>query len=229
MKSVRSFLPLVCGVVFCAAIPLYWISRSVFTLICGAMFLFVFISVIVTVFSAIIISIYEFFSKLFSAPKCPNCAKAIEKKATRCPHCESSLTEEKPEKETEKKPQKEMDPELYAHVRTFVAEQWLTSAEKLNPDTLLFDLGIAGDDGYELLEAFCEKFEIQNTSEINPYEYFGGEGCCDLFQGYVDLYYLLFDREKLKEAEEGDCFTPLYLRDLVKSAEAKRWIPPEIT
>ena len=129
MKSVRSFLPLVCGVVFCAAIPLYWISRSVFTLICGAMFLFVFISVIVTVFSAIIISIYEFFSKLFSAPKCPNCAKAIEKKATRCPHCESSLAEEKPQKETEKKPQEEMDPELYAHVKTFVAEQWLTSAE----------------------------------------------------------------------------------------------------
>ena len=220
MKSVRSFLVLVCGVVLCTTIPLYWISRSVFALICGAMVLFLFISLIVTVFSAIIISIYEFFSKLFSVPKCPNCAKAIEKKATRCPHCESSLTEEKP--------QKEMDPELYARVKTFVAEQWLTSEEKLNPDTLLFDLGIAGDDGYELLEAFCEKFEIQNTSEINPYEYFGGEGC-NLFQGYVDLYYLLFDREKLKETEEADCFTPLYLRDFIKSAEAKKWIPPEAT
>lgn len=220
MKSVRSFLVLVCGVVLCTTIPLYWISRSVFALVCGVMVLFLFISLIVAVFSAIIISIYEFFSKLFSAPKCPNYAKAIEKKAIRCPYCKSALTEEKP--------REEMDPELYARVKTFVVEQWLTSEEKLNPDTLLFDLGIAGDDGYELLEAFCEKFEIQNTSEINPYAYFGGEGC-NLFQGYVDLYYLLFDREKLKEVEEADCFTPLYLRDLVKSAEAKRWIPPEAT
>jgi hypothetical protein len=135
------------------------------------------------------------------------------------------LAQEKPQEETEKKPQKEMDSELYARVKVFVAEQWLTSEEKLSPDTLLIDLGIAGDDGYELLEAFCEKFEIQNTSEMNPYEYFGGEGY-NLFQGYVELYYLLFDREKLKAA---DCFTPLYLRDLVKSAEAKRWIPPEAT
>lgn len=224
MKSVRSFLVLVCGVVLCTTIPLYWISRSIFALICGAMVLFLLISLIVTVFSAIIISIYEFFLKLFSAPRCPNCAKAIEKKAIRCPHCEISLTEEKPQE----KPQKEMDPELYARVKTFVAKQWLTSEEKLNPDTLLLDLGIAGDDGYELLEAFCEKFEIENTSEINPYEYFGGEGC-NLFQGYVDLYYLLFHREKLKEVEEANCFTPLYLRDLVKSAEGKKWIPPERT
>ena len=191
--------------------------KAFFLLVCGAMVLFLFISLIATVFSAIIISIYEFFSKLFSAPKCPDCAKAIEKKATGCPHCESALAEEKP--------QEEMDPELYARVKTFMAEQWLTSEEKLNPDTLLIDLGIVGDDGYELLEAFCEKFEIQNTSEINHYEYFGGEGC-NLFQGYVDLYYLLFHREKLREA---DCCTPLYLRDLVKSAEVKRWIPPEGT
>ena len=217
MKSVRSFWVLVCGVLLCTTILLYWISRSVFVLVCGAMVLFLFISLIVTVFSAIIISIYELFLKLFSAPKCPNCAKAIEKKATGCPHCESSLTEEKP--------QKEMDPELYALVKTFVAEQNLISEEKLNPDTLLIDLGIAGDDGYELLETFCEEFDIQNTCEINPYEYFGGEGG-NLFQGYVDLYYLLFHREKLREA---DCCTPLYLRDLVKSAEVKRWIPPEGT
>ena len=35
------------------------------------------------------------------------------------------------------------------------------SEEELTPDThLVDDLGIAGDDGYELLEAFCETFEI---------------------------------------------------------------------
>ena len=83
------------------------------------------------------------------------------------------------------------------------------------------DLGIAGDDGYELLEAFCEEFEIQNMSEIDPYEYFGPEGV-DALEILLFFYYLIFDREKLTES----C-TPLTLRDLVKSAEAKRWIPPE--
>ena len=123
----------------------------------------------------------------------------------------------------EEQPQEEMNPELLARVKTLVAEQRCISAEELTPDTLLADdLGIAGDDGYELLEEFCEMFEIENMSEINPYEYFGPEGF-DLFEIYVELYDWVFKRK-----ERGDSgITPLYLRDLVKSAEAKKWIPPE--
>lgn len=121
------------------------------------------------------------------------------------------------------------DYEIFARVKAFVAKQVCVSAEKLNPDTLLADdLGIAGDDGYELLEAFCEEFEIQNMSEIDHTEYFGTEGCDLLIIPYylvLDLYYLVFDREKLRE-ELGHSGMPLTLRDLVKSAEAKRWIPP---
>ena len=182
-------------------------------------FLFFAITAVLNVLWMVIGVFYAIFCKLFSRPKCPNCAKTIGKRTIRCLYCGSALGE--------KRPQEEMNPELYARVKAFVAEQWLTSEEKLTADThLADDLGIAGDDGYDLLEAFCEEFEIQNTSEIEPYEYFGPEAW-DPFYVYVLLYHWVFDREKLNEPYHS--LTPLYLRDLVKSAEAKRWIPPEAT
>ena len=187
--------------------------KSFILFLFGAVVLVYGISFILAVFYVVIGVVY----RLFSSPKCPNCAKAIRRKAIRCPRCRSSLTEEKP--------QEEINPELYARVKAFVAEQWLMSEEELTPDTLLADdLGIAGDDGYELLEAFCEEFEIQNRNEIDHTEYFGTEGCNPL-EMYVLLYDLVFNREKRKGSDE----TALTLRDLVKSAEAKKWIPPEAT
>ena len=118
-------------------------------------------------------------------------------------------------------------PFLNTRVKALIAEQTWVSEEELTPDThLADDLGIAGDDGYELLEAFCETFEIENMSEIEPYDYFGPEAL-DPFYVYVLLYYWVFNREKLNEPYYS--LKPLYLRDLVKSAEAKRWIPPEAT
>ena len=149
-------------------------------------------------------------------PKCSNCAKRIGEETIRCPRCGSLLREEQP--------QEELNPELYARIKTLVVEQTgLGSEEELTPEThLADDLGIAGDDGYELLEAFCEEFEIQNMEEIEPAEYFGIEGGPNPFEIYLFLYDLVFDREKQRYS-----FSPLYLRDLVKSAEAKRWLPPE--
>ena len=176
------------------------------------------ITIILNVLYVVIGLFYELFSYLFSPPKCPNCAKVVRKKAIRCPSCGNPLKE----KPTQDEPET-MNAELYARVKAFVAEWWRTPEEKLTPEThLADDLGIAGDDGYELLEAFCKEFEIQNMSEINPYDYFDTEGC-NAFGIYVELYYLVFDRKKLNDPG----ITPLYLRDLVKSAEAKRWIPSE--
>ena len=181
------------------------------------------ITLIVNVLYMVIEGFYEFFSR----PKCPNCAGAIGKRTIRCLYCGSALGKKRSQKEI-----KNMDPELYARVKAFVAEETGVSPKKftkLTSDTDLFEgLGIAGDDGYDLLEAFCEAFEIENMSEINPYKYFGPEGC-NLFHVYIDLYYLVFDREKLQKLKDTDSLTPLCLRDLVKSAEAKRWIPPEAT
>ena len=121
-----------------------------------------------------------------------------------------------------------MNDELYERVKAFIAEKTRVSPKKLakfTPDTQLSnDLGIDGDDGVELIAAFCEEFNIQNTSEIDLTKHFAPEGC-NPFGIFVFLYYLMFDIEKLREEPNGDI--PIMLRDLVKSAEAKRWIPPQ--
>ncbi|RKU19264.1 hypothetical protein C6500_11230 [Candidatus Poribacteria bacterium] len=190
-----------------------FILLGVGALFCGITFVLYVLCAMIGVF-------YAIFCKLFSRPKCSNCAKAIGKRTISCLYCGSALGE--------KGPQEEMNPELYARVKAFVAEETRVSSKKLTkltPDTDLSEgLGIAGDDGYDLLEAFCEEFEIQNTCEIDPYEYFGPEGC-NPFYIYVLLYDLVFDREKLSDPGQ----TSLTMRDLVKSAEARRWIPPEAT
>ena len=192
--------------------------KSVILVVFGVLLIFVGVTLILNVLfvaiSAVLYVAALLFYALFSLRECPHCSKAIRKNAIRCPRCGSSLIEEKP--------QEELNPGLYARVKALVVEQTGASEKKINPDARLEDdLGITGDDGYELLEAFCEEFEIQNMCEIDPYEYFAPEGC-NPFEVYVALYHLIFDREKLDDSR-----TPLTLRDLVKSAEAKRWIPPE--
>ena len=179
--------------------------------------LFFCISVAASTVLYVIMFLCWLFYHLFFAPKCSNCAKRVGEETLRCPRCRSLLKEEQP--------QKEMNPELYARVKTLVIEQTgFVSEEKLTPEThLADDLGIAGDDGYELFEAFCEEFEIQNMSEIKPSKYFGTEGGPNPFLIYVFFYDLVFGRKELKDTDSS---VPLYLRDLVKSAEAKRWIPP---
>ena len=194
--------------------------ESLIFLFLGVGVLFCGITFVLYVLCAMVGVFYAIFCKLFSRPKCSNCAKAIGKRMIKCLYCGSALGE--------KRPQEEMNPELYARVKAFVAEDTRVSSKKLTkltPDTDLFEgLGIAGDDGYELLEAFCEEFDIQDMSEINPYEYFGPEAW-NPFEIYVVLYDWVFKRKKC-----GDFgITALYLRDLVKSAEARRWIPPETT
>ena len=189
--------------------------KSIILFLCFAGILFCGITAIVNVLYLVIGTLYA----LFSRPKCSNCTKRVGKETIRCPHCGSALGE--------KRPQEEIDPELYTRVKVLVAEQALVSEEELTLDThLTEDLRLSGDDGYELLEAFCETFGIQNMSEIEPYDYFGPEAW-DPFYVYVLLYYWVFNREKLNEPYYS--LKPLYLRDLVKSAEAKRWIPPEAT
>ena len=194
--------------------------KSVILVVFGVLLLFFGVTFILTlsfmVISVVLYAATRLFYTLSSLRKCPHCSKAIRKTAIRCPRCGSSPIEEEL--------QEELNPELYARVKTFVAEFWSTPEEKLKPGTLLADdLGIAGDDGYELLEAFCEKFEIQNICEIDSSEYFGTEGF-NPFEIYVMLYYWIFDKEKF---DNYGIDTSLTLRDLVKSAEAKRWISPE--
>ncbi|MBI1926411.1 DUF1493 family protein [Candidatus Poribacteria bacterium] len=115
-----------------------------------------------------------------------------------------------------------MNDTILARVKAFVAEHHRIAEKKFNPDTrLLEDLGIDGDDGVELIEAFCEEFEI-DPSTIHISEYFGPEGCDLIGSLFGFLYDLLFDKEKLRSTS-----TPITLHDLAESAQAKRWIPPQ--
>lgn len=189
--------------------------------------LFFYISIAASTVLYVIMFLYWLFHHLFLAPKCFNCTKRITEETLRCRRCGSLLREEQS--------QEELNPELYARIKTLVVEQTgLATEEELTPEThLADDLGIAGDDGYELLEAFCEEFDIENMEEIEPSEYFGTEGGPDPFAIYVFLYDLVvflyglvFDRKKVKYTDSS---SPLYLRDLVKSAEAGRWLPPKAT
>jgi len=63
---------------------------------------------------------------------------------------------------------------LKAEVIALVQEQ--TGAKKVKLSSRLFeDIGVAGDDGVELLEEFAERFEVDVT-KCSPGRYFGGEG-----------------------------------------------------
>lgn len=123
-----------------------------------------------------------------------------------------------------------MNDEIFARVKAFVAEHHRIAEKKFNPDTrLVEDLGIDGDDAVELIEAFCEEFEIEDMSDFNFSNYFGPEGCNPIGDIFGSLYCLLFDRSKTLGTEEKLRATPVpvTLRDLAESAEAKRWIPPQ--
>ena len=114
-----------------------------------------------------------------------------------------------------------MNDELYTRVKDFLVEHAPVSEEELTPDTRLFhDLRIDGDDGGELLEAFCEAFDIRNMSEMDLSVYFGPEGGNPLDFLFDLLFALWFGRSRFQ-------LVPITLRDLVDSAEAKRWIPPQ--
>ncbi len=116
-----------------------------------------------------------------------------------------------------------MNDEIFARVKAFVAEHHRIAEKKFNPDTrLVEDLGIDGDDAVELIEAFCDEFEIQDMSDFNFSNYFGPEGCDLIGSLFGFLYDLLFDKEKLRSTS-----TPITLHDLAESAEAKRWKPPQ--
>lgn len=72
-----------------------------------------------------------------------------------------------------------MDPsdECLAEVQCFVAEFLNESIERVVPGTRLSeDLGVDGDDAYELMEAFAERYDV-DLSDFRFHEHFGDEGC----------------------------------------------------
>ena len=112
-----------------------------------------------------------------------------------------------------------MNKELYSRIEAFVRDQLWEPKGGLHPETrLLHDMGVAGQDGYEFMEAYAAKFDV-DLSGFNLREYFGDEGvgCLPLIP-FRWLYLKLFAPERL--------VTPaVALRDLTEWAEAGAWHP----
>jgi hypothetical protein len=110
-----------------------------------------------------------------------------------------------------------MDEELYRCIEAFVREQLWEPKGGLRPETrLLHDIGAAGLDGYEFMEAYAAEFDVDLTG-FNFRQHFGDEGLgCLPLAPFHWLYLRLFDPERL-------VIPAVTLRDLTRWAEAGAW------
>jgi acyl carrier protein len=104
---------------------------------------------------------------------------------------------------------------LEAEIKGLVARTAAVRPEQLTPDTrLLQDIGVDGDDGWELIAALGEQFGV-DLSPFRPDLHFGPEG-----DGFV-----LWLRRLLRL--EPSRFVPITVGDLVAAARSGRWLTPD--
>jgi len=107
---------------------------------------------------------------------------------------------------------------MESEVIAFVAEFTGVKIEKISPESLINDeLGVDGDDGSELLEEFTKRFSV-DISTINEV-YFGSEGISPL-----TVLLLPFNLVGWLLGYRPKGFTPLPVKQLIKSAEAGQWV-----
>jgi hypothetical protein len=72
-----------------------------------------------------------------------------------------------------------LNSDLFEEVKSFVAEFWSVSPDRISAETAVNDdLGMDGDDGVDFLEAFCVRFGVD--SSVFPHDkYFGPEAPAD--------------------------------------------------
>lgn len=101
----------------------------------------------------------------------------------------------------------------------FVAAETLVDVGKISPSTSInHDLGVAGDDGVELLNAFAEKFDV-DMSGLQT-DYFGAEASGNPFSLLRGAFLLLMGRKG--EANSGLPSLPVSV--LIESAEQLKWM-----
>jgi len=101
--------------------------------------------------------------------------------------------------------------ELESQVIEFLARHWQVPTDTLKAHTrLVHDLGIAGDDAVELMEAYVERFSVDCQGLIFE-NYFPCEGF-DL----IGIVISLFRRPKRLK--------PITVSMLIESARAGRWL-----
>lgn len=115
-------------------------------------------------------------------------------------------------------------PSLEESVIEFVAAFTGSKPERIHFHTTLYgDLGVAGDDGLELIQTYGKKFQV-DLAEFEPVSHFGGEGVGILAPlGLLWRILRLPFRQKRTPEEEAD-LRAVRICDLVACAHAGRWM-----
>lgn len=113
---------------------------------------------------------------------------------------------------------------LEESVIDFVAAFTGFKAERIHSQTTLYgDLGVAGDDGLDLIQAYGKKFQVDLT-EFQSEHHFGSEGVSILAPlGLLWMVLRLPFRQKRTPEEEAN-LRVIRIRDLITFARAGRWM-----
>jgi Protein of unknown function (DUF1493) len=112
-------------------------------------------------------------------------------------------------------------PDLDSSVMDFVAEFTGVKRQRLSPNSTLFgDLGVDGEDGWQLIKSFGDRFEV-DLSSFRADQHFGPEGGSFPF---ALLWWLVsFPFRKRQPPEERSGLRTIRIADLVAAAKDKRW------
>lgn len=110
-------------------------------------------------------------------------------------------------------------------VMDFVADFTGANRQRLTlTTTLVDDLGINGDDGLELFEAFGEKFQV-DLSAFRADKYFNREGLSPI-EVFGFLCWLIswpFRKGPTLREFMGDSLRDIRICDLISAAKEKKW------
>lgn len=122
-------------------------------------------------------------------------------------------------------------PNLETEILDFVAEFTGAKREKLTPDSTLYgDLGVDGADGWELIEEFGRRFQV-DVATFRGERHFGPEGF-PVYAPFAWLFHLVsWPFRKKQTPEEKAGLLPIRIADLIAAAERRRWplnfpVPP---
>lgn len=112
-----------------------------------------------------------------------------------------------------------MSSDLEHRVRAFVARETAARLDRVDMNTTLFaDLGVDGEDGSHLIEAFGKEFNV-DIAGFDHSKHFGPEAGCPL---PLVPYFLV--RSFTREAHDAAGVVPISVRDLVDAAREGRWL-----
>lgn len=96
--------------------------------------------------------------------------------------------------------------------------------ERLHLQTTLYgDLGVAGDDGWDLIQAYGKKFQV-DLAGFEPLRHFGEEGVSVLAPFALLWMVLRFPFRRRRAPEEESNLRVVRIGDLVAFARAGRWM-----